>query len=260
MRRFLARLLPLFMATLLTACSGGDKAPPNQPVTVLAASSLQGALDEVAAAWARQDHPRPVLAYAASSALARQVQDGAPADVFISADEEWMDTLEKGGLIVPGTRETLFGNTLVLIAPATSAAKFDLTDRAAFFTALGKGPLAIADPDAVPAGKYGKAALLGLRLWEFADDRLAPAENVRAAMALVERGEAPLGIVYGSDALASDKVRVVAIFPESSHPAIRYPAAVLKSSKSGGTASFLNYLGGPVARAIFRKHGFTVPE
>lgn len=260
MRRFLARLLPLFMATLLAACSGGEKSPATQPVTVLAASSLQGALDEAAAAWARQDHPKPVLVYAATSALARQVQDGAPADVFISADEEWMDTLEKGGFVQPGTRETLFGNTLVLIAPAGSAAKFDLTDRSAFFTALGKGPLAIADPDAVPAGKYGKAALLQLRLWEFAQDRLAPAENVRAAMALVEKGEAPLGIVYGSDALASDKVRVVATFPATSHPAIRYPAAALKGSKAGGTGSFLNYLAGPVAQAIFKKHGFTAPE
>jgi len=259
MRRLFAALLPLFAAAVLASCSGADKAPPNQPVTVLAASSLQGALDEVADAWARQDHPKPVLVYAASSALARQAEQGSPGDIFISADEDWMDTLEKGGLLKDGTRRDVLGNTLVLIAPAAKAAKFDPADRGAFFTALGKGPLAIADPEAVPAGKYGKAALVNLRLWEFADDRLAPAENVRAALALVERGEAPLGIVYGSDAIASDKVRVVATFPEASHPKILYPAAALKGGKSGGARSFLEYLDGPVAVAIFKKHGFSQP-
>jgi molybdate transport system substrate-binding protein len=260
MRRLLAVFLSLMVTVALAACSGADKAPSGPPPTVLAASSLQGALDEAAEAWAKQGHAKPVLAYAASSALARQAEAGAPADLFISADEEWMDTLEKGGLVKPGTRSDLLGNTLVLIAPAASAAKFELADRTAFFTALGKGPLAIADPESVPAGKYGKAALLNLRLWEFADDRLAPSENVRAALALVERGEAPLGIVYGSDALASDKVRVVATFPETSHPAILYPAAVLKDSKSADAAPLLEFLDSPAVQAIFKKHGFSAPE
>lgn len=260
MRRLFAGLLPLLLAAGLAACSGAEKTPPGAPVTVLAASSLQGALDEAAEGWAKQGHPKPVLVYAASSALARQAESGAPADLFISADEEWMDTLEKGGLLKPGTRSDLLGNTLVLIAPAASAAKLELADRAAFFTALGKGPLAIADPESVPAGKYGKAALLNLRLWEFAGDRLAPAENVRAALALVERGEAPLGIVYGSDALASGKVRVVAAFPETSHPAILYPAAVLKDSKSANAAPFLEFLHSPAAQAMFKKHGFSAAE
>ncbi|WEK47470.1 MAG: molybdate ABC transporter substrate-binding protein [Candidatus Andeanibacterium colombiense] len=257
---FLALFTALFTGLVLAACSGADKAPGGPPPTVLAASSLQGALDEAADAWAKQGHAKPVLVYAASSALARQAESGADGDLFISADEDWMDTLDKAGLVKTDTREDLLGNTLVLIAPAGSADKFELTDRTAFFTALGKGPLSIADPAAVPAGKYGKAALLNLRLWEFAEDRLAPGENVRAALALVERGEAPLGIVYGSDAQASDKVRVVATFPETSHPAILYPAAVLKTSKSADAQPFLEFLGGEAAQAIFAKHGFSQPR
>ena len=260
MFRPFARLLPLIAAIALAACSGADKAANGPPPTVLAAASMQGALDEAADAWAKLGHAKPVLVYAASSALARQVESGAPADLFVSADEDWMDTLDRAGLVKDGSREDLLSNTLVLIAPARSAAKIDLADRAAFLTALGKGPLAIADPSAVPAGKYGEAALINLRLWEFADDRLAPAENVRAALALVERGEAPLGVVYGSDAEASDKVRVVATFPETSHPAILYPAAVLKNSKSPDAADFLEFLAGPAAQAIFARHGFSQPQ
>ncbi|MBO9497839.1 MAG: molybdate ABC transporter substrate-binding protein [Novosphingobium sp.] len=259
MFRALSRFLPLLAAMALAACSGAEKAPGGPAPTVLAAASLQGALDEAAAAWAKQGHPKPVLVYAASSALARQAESGAPADLFISADEDWMDTLEKAGLVDSATRDDLLGNTLVLIAPAKTAANIDLADRSAFFTALGKGPLSIADPAAVPAGKYGKAALLNLRLWEFAEDRLAPGENVRAALALVERGEAPLGIVYGSDAEASDKVRVVATFPDSSHPPILYPAAVLKAAKSADAQPFLEFLHGEAAQAIFARHGFSQP-
>ena len=262
MVRILARLFALFLAAALTACSGGADKPAGEAKApyVLAASSLQGALDEVAAEWTRQGHLRPVLVYAATSALARQIEDGVPGDLFISADEEWMDTLEKAQLLRDETRRTLLGNRLVLIAPAARATRFPLTDRSSFFTTLGEGPLAIADPEAVPAGKYAKAALLNLRLWEFAGDRLAIAENVRAALVLVERGEAPLGVVYGSDAKASDAVRVVAEFPATSHPAIRYPAAVLKGSASSEAEPFLTFLASRPAMAIFARHGFTEPE
>lgn len=260
--RFIACLVPLLFAAALSACSSPAEKPAGEATapTVLAASSLQGALDEAAEDWAGQGHPKPVLVYAATSALARQVEDGAPADLFISADEEWMDALEKSQLLKGDTRRTLLGNTLVLVAPASNAAKFPLSDRAGFFTALGEGPLAIADPEAVPAGKYAKAAMLNLRLWEFASDKLAISENVRAALALVERGEAPLGVVYGSDARASDKVRVVAEFPASSHPAIRYPAAVLKGSTNPEAQPFLAFLASKPAIAIFARHGFAEPE
>ena len=262
MIRSFARFLPLLFAALLAACSGAAEKTPGEAKApyVLAASSLQEALDEAAGEWAKQGHPKPVLVFAASSALARQAQDGVPADIFISADEEWMDKLEKAGLLKQGTRANLVGNRLVLVAPATTAVKFDFADRSGFIAALGKGPLAMADPEAVPAGKYGKAALIHFGLWQSAEDKIASAENVRAALALVERGEAPLGVVYASDALASDKVRVVAAFQANSHPPIRYPIALLEGSTNPEAAGFRTFLASKPAMAIFVRHGFTEPE
>lgn len=254
MRRFIARFLPILAAGLLAACSGG-KEEAKGPI-VLAASSLQESLEEVADGWVKEGHPRPVLSFAATSALARQIEQGAPADLFLSADEEWMDKLEQKQLIEQGTRKTLLGNTLVLIAPSTGKGQVDLTDVETFAAALGKGPLAVADPDAVPAGKYAKAALNALNLWPKVEGKLARAENVRAAMALVERGEAPLGVVYGSDAMASAKVRVVATFPENSHPPILYPVGQIKGSANAEAAAFRNYLQGDAAMGVFRRHGF----
>lgn len=226
---------------------------------VLAAASLQESLSEAANAWAAKGHAKPVLSFAASSALARQVIAGAPADLFLSADEPWMDSVAKAGMLRAGTRATLLGNRLVLIAPAASRTKLTIARGFPLARALGRGRLALADPDAVPAGKYAKAALPRLGVWTGVADRLAPAENVRAALALVERGAAPLGIVYATDARASKAVRVVDTFPASSHPPIRYPVAQLKASQHGDAAAFRAFLFSKQGRAIFARHGFSAP-
>jgi molybdate transport system substrate-binding protein len=219
---------------------------------VLAASSLQEALEEAAGEWAAQGHPPPVLSFAGSSALARQVEQGAPADLFISADEEWMDTLAGKSLLRADTRTDLLSNRLVLVTRkgGTVRALADLAD----------GKLALADPAAVPAGKYARAALESSGQWQAVAAKVVPAENVRAALALVERGEAALGIVYTTDALASDGVEVLETFPESSHPPIRYPAAVLASSKHPDATAFLAFLESAEARRVFVKHGFGIIE
>lgn len=250
-------LLLLPIAALLAACSAE---PEDKGPVVLAAASMQESLQAVADEWTQEGHAAPVLSFAASSALARQVEQGAPADLFVSADEEWMDALERQKLLKPQTRATLLGNSLVLVAPASSTVTVNFTDPASFPAALGKGPLAIADPAAVPAGKYGKAALESLNLWQAAEGRLAPAENVRAALALVERGEAPLGIVYATDAKAAPKVKVMATFPVSSHPPIRYPVAVLAASTNDDAEAFRAFLNSAKARAIFARYGFASPD
>lgn len=254
----LGGLLALVGAVLLAACSASQE-PETGPI-VLAAASLQEALEEAADAWEAQGHPAPALSFAGSSALARQVESGAPADLFVSADEEWMAELESKNLVREGTRVTLLGNTLVLIAPAKSRFEIALDDPATLVTALDGGRLAMADPDAVPAGRYGKAALERLKLWDAVSASVAPSENVRAALALVERGQSPLGVVYATDALVSLQVRVVARFPATSHPPIRYPAAVLANSRNPDAAPFLEFLQSPEARAIFARHGFTEPQ
>jgi len=232
---------------LLAACAGSEDARGVGP-TVLAASSLQEALTEVADAWAGQGHPQPRLSFAASSALARQIEGGAPADLFLSADEEWMDRLADEGLLRQGSRADLLTNQLVLIAPADTPADGP--------EALGSGRLALADPEAVPAGRYARAALESLGLWHDVARRIVPAENVRAALALVERGEVPLGIVYATDAQASDEVRVVYRFSSESHPPIRYPVAVLATSDHTEAADFRAYLASAEAQRIFERHGF----
>ncbi|WP_420822390.1 molybdate ABC transporter substrate-binding protein [Sphingosinithalassobacter portus] len=224
---------------------------------VLAAASLQEAMSEAADAWAAQGHARPRLSFAASSALARQAANGAPADLFVSADEAWMDDLERRGAIAPGTRATFLANRLVLIAGVGSATSADGAGGSDIVALLGAdGRLAMADPDAVPAGRYGKAALRHIGQWQALEPRLARAENVRAALALVERGAAPLGIVYATDAAAADKVRVVDTFPEDSHPPIRYPLARLRASTNPDAEPFRRFLMSPDAAAIFRRHGF----
>ncbi|NIJ38023.1 molybdate transport system substrate-binding protein [Sphingopyxis panaciterrae] len=246
--------LGLFALLLAPAALAAERGP-----VVLAAASLQESLTEAADAWAARGHPKPVLSFAASSALARQVIAGAPADLFLSADEEWMDAVAKAGLLRAGTRTTLLGNRLVLIAPAAS--KLRLTPARGFpiGRALGAGRLALADPAAVPAGKYAKAALTHLGVWQAVASKVAPAENVRAAMALVERGAAPLGIVYATDAKASRAVRIVGTFPAASHPPIRYPVAVLKASRHRDAAGFRAFLLSKPGRAIFARHGFSAP-
>jgi molybdate transport system substrate-binding protein len=252
-RRFVAlRLLCLaLLFPALLACSEAADQPAPGPV-VLAASSLQESLEEVGRAWAAEGHAAPVLSFAASSALARQVEQGAPADLFVSADEEWMDKLEGQDLLRAGTRGDVLTNRLVLVTRKGGAVR-SLAD-------LGDGKLALADPGAVPAGKYAKALLESLGQWQAVEAKVVPAENVRAALALVERGEAALGIVYTTDALASDGVEVLETFPEASHPPIRYPAAVLASSAHADAAAFLAFLSSDKARLIFTRHGFGLTE
>lgn len=227
-----------------------------RPPMVLAAASLQESLTEVADAWAKAGHARPVLAFAGSSALARQIIAGAPADLFVSADEPWMDAVAERGLVKPGTRADILTNALVLVAPAGPGPKIAIRRGFPLARLLGGGRLAMADPDAVPAGKYGKAALVALGVWPQVAGRIAAAENVRAAMALVERRAAPLGIVYATDAQASKGVRVAGVFPAASHPPITYPAAVLAGASSADALAFRRFLSSAPARAIFRRHGF----
>jgi molybdate transport system substrate-binding protein len=238
----------LLAAVLLAAAQA-----QAQPILVFAAASLRNALDEANA----HAPAKALVSYAASSALARQIESGAPAQLFISADAEWMDYLERRALIQAGTRRNLLGNRLVLVAPVRNP--MQATIKAGFPLPLLLGPsgrLAVGDPGHVPAGRYAKAALETLGVWKAVAGRLAPAENVRAALALVARGEAPLGVVYATDAAAEPGVRIVDVFPEGSHPPIVYPAA-LTAIAQAHAAGYLAFLRSNAARAIFEKHGFT---
>lgn len=238
---------------LLMAFAGPAAAAPRAPV-VLAAASMREALGAVADTWARHGHPRPLLSFAASSAGARQIEAGAPADLFVSADEEWMDDLARHGLLAAGTRADVAGNRLVIVTPATSRVRVSFT--AAGLAPLSRGAVAMANPDAVPAGRYGRAALTKLGAWPAVAPHVVRAENVRAALALVERGAAPFGIVYATDARASDAVRVAGVFPTGAHPPIRYPLARIKT---GDGEEFRKFLLGPETRTILTRFGFTRP-
>lgn len=229
-----------------------------EDVVVFAAASLKNALDDAAGAWKAETGKATKISYAASSALARQIEAGAPADLFISADEDWMDDVAKRNLIKPETRSDLLGNRIVLVAPADSPVKLAIGPGMGLAGALAGGKLAIADPAAVPAGKYGKAALQKLGVWDSVSGSVAAAENVRAALAFVSRGEAPLGIVYQTDAAADKGVRIVGAFPESSHPPIIYPVAVVATSKNADAEAFVSYLHTAKAAESFEKQGFTV--
>jgi molybdate transport system substrate-binding protein len=228
-------------------------------MVVFAAASLKNALDEIAATWAKDAaKPAPRISYAASSALARQMEQGAPADLFISADLDWMDYAAGKNLIRPDSRFNLLGNKIVLIAPRDSRTTTLALTGGELAKALAGGKLSMGNVDAVPAGKYGKAALEKLGAWTSVKDSIAQAENVRAALVLVARGEAPLGIVYSTDAAAEPGVKVVATFPADSHPPITYPAALARESKNADAKNFLDFLRSAKARAVFEKQGFTV--
>lgn len=229
-----------------------------ETVTVFAAASLKTALDAVATAYAAQGGDRMILSAAGSSALARQIQMGAPAQIFVSANPGWMDLLEREGLLAPGTRTDLLTNRLVLIAPADSLLELDLGPGTDLAAALDGDRLAMALAEAVPAGLYAKAALQSLGLWDSVRDRTAQTDNVRAALRLVALGEAPLGIVYATDARAEPRVRVVASFPADSHPPILYPVAILAEGDGAPARRLLDFLTGARARAIFREHGFGI--
>ncbi len=228
-----------------------------QAQTVFAAASLSDAFKQAGDAYKAKSGQAPVFSFAASSALARQIEASGGADIFISADRDWMDYLDNKGLIAHDTRKDLLGNHLVLIAPAPSSVGLKIAPHFDLAGALGGGRLSVADPDTVPAGKYARSALTSLGVWNTVADRLVQAENVRVALAYVARGEAPLGIVYTTDAMAEPKVKIVGSFPDNSHAPIVYPIALTKDAKPEAKA-FLDFLEGPDAAAIFTKSGFIV--
>jgi molybdate transport system substrate-binding protein len=236
-----------------------SQAQAQNNVVVFAAASLKNALDEIAATWLKDTgKPAPKFSYAASSALAKQIEQGAPADLFISADLDWMDYVQSKNLIRNDSRFNLLGNKIVLIAPRDSKTSTIAIKGDDLAKALAGGRLAIANVESVPAGKYGKAALEKLGAWNAVKDSIAQAENVRAALLLVARAEAPLGIVYSTDAVAEPNVKIVATFPADSHLPIIYPAALTKDPSNADAKAFLDFLRSTKARTSFEKQGFTV--
>jgi len=244
-----ARLLAAAIACISCAAARADT------LTVFAAASLKEALDAAARPFEKTSGHRVVASYAGSNVLARQIESGAPAALFISADAAWVDMLESRRRVVPGTRRDLLANDLVLVAPRDSASQLRIATGFDLAGALAGGRLALANPDAVPAGKYAKASLVSLGAWDAVRSRLAPAENVRAALALVARGEAPLGIVYRTDALAEPRVRIVDTFPPASYPPIAYPMVVIKGAPPAA-AELAAYLASPAAEVTWKRFGF----
>jgi len=251
----------LFLMTAIFCCASFSAL--GQSLMVFAAASLKEALDEQIAIFEKQSGQKVSISYAGSNVLARQIQNGAPAHIFISADKEWMDYLETHQLLVPQSRINLVSNQLVLITSADNPLQLTLKPgpqlEHALRQALAGQRFAMANPEAVPAGKYGKAALQSLGLWTTVQPFLASTENVRAALTLVARGEAPLGIVYRTDALAEPKVRIVRTFMTELHPPITYPAALLQSSQQPQAKALLNYLGSSAARSVWQSRGFISP-
>jgi len=243
---------------MLVACVALFTAPrvSAADITVFAAASLKEAMDENARNFEAATGNRVIISYGASNALAKQIESGAPADIFISADLDWIDYLDQRKLLSPNSRTSLLRNTLVLIAPASSSSTLKIAPNFGLAAALGAEKLAMANPDSVPAGKYGKAALENLGVWPAVEKQVARAETVRAALVLVSRAEAPFGIVYRTDALADKGVKVVDTFPSNTHPAIVYPIAQVASGKSPAAKPLLDYLRAPPAKAVWEKHGF----
>jgi molybdate transport system substrate-binding protein len=231
----------------------------SKPVLVFAAASLKNALDDINAQYGQETgKPKAAISYAASSTLAKQAEAGAPADIFISADLDWMDYLAKRNVIEPETRKSLLGNHLVLVAPKDTQGNVDIKPGFPLAKLLNGGKLAMADTQSVPAGKYGKSALETLGVWSSVEKDIAQAENVRAALALVARREAPYGIVYQTDAAAEPGVKIAGMFPDSALPPIVYPIALLKESSNRDAAAFLAYVESAKAKPLFEKQGFTV--
>jgi molybdate transport system substrate-binding protein len=247
----------LFFAILLLTMTVQPSSARSAPtLVVFAAASLTDALTEISKRYQGEGHGAVLASFASSSDLARQIEQGAPADLFISADEQWADYLDQRGLLDRPSRITLLRNELVLIAGAEQPGGLTISQDCPLAAALGQGRLALGDPDHVPAGIYAKAALQSLGVWQQLEPRLARAASVRGALLFVERGECPFGIVYRSDALVSAKVRLVGIFPPGSHPPILYPAAAISDRKTPETLAFLQYLQSTEAAAIFRRFGF----
>jgi molybdate transport system substrate-binding protein len=246
---FAALLVTLFFAAATQA---------QDRLVVFAAASLKNAMDNVAAAYTERSGVEVAVSYAGSSALARQIEQGAPADIFVSANVDWMDYLSERGFTDKLSELRLLGNRIVLVASTSSAVEAMIAPGFDLAGLLDGGRLAMANTDAVPAGIYGKAALEALGVWDSVSDKVAQAENVRAALALVSTGEAPLGIVYQTDAAADDNVRIVDRFPEDTHPPIVYPAAELAASDNPAAVEFLKFLQTNVAHALFEAEGFAV--
>lgn len=251
----IAAFAPLLLGLLLAAATSLATAAD---VTVFAAASLKEALDDQARIFEAATGNKVRISYAGSNALARQIEAGAPADVFVSADLDWMDYTEQRHLLKAGTRISLLRNALVLIAPSTSNSTLRIAPNFPLAQALRGGRLAIANPDSVPAGKYGKNALEYLGVWAAVRDRLAQGENVRAALTFVSRSEVPFGIVYKTDAIADSAVRIVDMFPADCHPPIVYPAAIVASSTSPAASPFLDYLQTAAAAKVWEKYGFAM--
>jgi molybdate transport system substrate-binding protein len=245
-------------ALLLLVAPSGPTEAQGSDVLVFAAASLKNALDAVNAQWTKETGKKAVISYASSSALAKQVEQGAPAQMFISADLDWMDYLAQKKLIKPDTRSNLLGNRIVLIASKDKAQPVEIKPGFDLAKVLGDGRLSMANVDSVPAGKYGKAALEKLGVWAGVSNRIAQAENVRAALLLVSRGEAPAGIVYRTDAAADPNVKIIGTFPEDTHPPIVYPIALTASATHPDAAAFLAYIKSPAAKPLFEAQGFTV--
>lgn len=248
-----------WIAALVVALALGASPAAAATVTVFAAASLKDALNDVGEAYKARTGVDVRVSYAATSAIARQIEQGAPADVFVSADVEWMDYLAARNLIAPASRRDLLGNRLALIAPAGSKTALKVGRGMPLARALGGGRLAVAAPQ-VPAGKYARAALRALGVWDSVSGRVVDAENVRTALQYVARGEAPLGVVYETDAFVEPKVRIVGLFPASSYPPIIYPAALTAASRSDEAADFLAFMSGREGARIFHKYGFTSPS
>ncbi|SHJ47625.1 molybdate transport system substrate-binding protein [Desulfatibacillum alkenivorans DSM 16219] len=243
----------LFIAGLAPRNAAAEK----QDLTVYAAASTTNAMTDIAKMFEKTHAVKIRLSFASSSTLAKQIEKGAPADVYLSANPKWMNYLDERGVTQKGTRVDLLGNRIVFIAPESSAIDKVAVDSGLDLPALlGDGRLSMGDPDHVPAGMYGKKAMENLGLWEGVQNRIARSKDVRAALVLVERGEAPLGQVYATDAAISKKVKVVGVFPESSHPPIVYPAALVQDSAPA--REFLKYLGSPEAAEVFAEYGFAV--
>ena len=253
MRHAILRALVLASAMVFLLAESATAAD----VTVFAASSLTGALGDVGKAYRAKTGAMPAFSFAASSTLAKQIEASAGADIFISADTDWMDYLDGRDLIARASRKNLLGNRLVLIAPAGSTVALTIAPHFDLLAALQGGRLALADPDTVPAGKYARTALSTLGVWDGVVNRIVNAENVRVALAYVSRGEATLGIVYATDALSDKGVRIVGTFPDSTHAPIVYPAALTRDAKPQAKA-FLDFLSGDEARTIFQKYGFII--
>jgi molybdate transport system substrate-binding protein len=255
LRRF--RVAAAIIATCLATARGTDAQAPGE-VTAFAAASLTSALQEVVNLHTQKGGATVRLSFAASSTLARQIEAGARAQVFVSADEAWMNHLEGRGMIEPATRRRLLGNRLVLVVPADRPLALDLTKHD-WLTRLPAGRIATGDPAHVPVGRYAQAALTKSGVWQAVESRLARADNVQSALVLVERGEAAAGMVYATDAAGSRRVAVAGTFAADLHPPIVYPAALIKGGDSPQARAFLAFLGEPAALDIFRRHGFTVP-